>query len=176
MDIYILSLSGIDESGLKTLFAELPRHCIILLEDIDAASPTRSRDTEIKDSCQIVTGSPPQKDKATQGVVSLSALLNVIDGVASQEGRVLIMTTNYIERLDEALIRPGRADRKVEFRLADEEMITQLFCVVFKHSESNVAQSNALVEEDKTVEWLAKEFAAKVPKLEFSPAEILSFL
>jgi chaperone BCS1 len=113
--------------------------------------------------------------------VSLSALLNVIDGVASQEGRVLIMTTNYIECLDEALIRPGCADRKVEFRLADEEMITQLFYVVFKQSKGDVAhsrklQSNALVEEDKIVERLAKEFAAKVPKLEFSLAEILSFL
>jgi hypothetical protein len=38
-----------------------PRHCIILLEGIDAASPTQPRDTEMKDSCQIVTGSPPQK-------------------------------------------------------------------------------------------------------------------
>jgi chaperone BCS1 len=180
LDIYILNLSDINEGDLRTSFAELPRHCMILLEDIDAASPTRSRDTELKDSCQIVTSSPPQ-DEATQGVVSLSALLNVIDGVASQEGRVLIMTTNYIERLDEALIRPGRADRKVEFQLADKEMITQLFCVVFKHSEGDVAhprkpQSNVLLEEDKTVERLAKEFTAKVPKLEFSPAEILSFL
>src|SRR5450432_3187400 len=181
LDIYILSLSSIDEGCLKTLFAELPRRCVILLEDIDAASLSRSRDTEMKDFCQTVTGSPPQKNKATQGVVSLSALLNVIDGVASQEGQVLIMTTNYIERLDEALIRPSRADRKVEFRLADEEMITQLFYVVFKHSEGDVAhprklQSNALVEEDKTVERLPKELAVKVPKLEFSPAEILSFL
>jgi len=56
--------------------------------------------------------------------VFLSALFDVIDGVALQEGRVLIMTTNYIERLDEALIRLGCADRKVEFQLADEEMIT----------------------------------------------------
>jgi hypothetical protein len=49
------------------------------------------------------------------------------------------------------------------------------------HSEGDVAhprklQSNELVEEDKTFEWLAKEFAAKVPKLKFSPTEILSFL
>ena len=106
--------------------------------------------------------------------MSLSTLLNVIDGVASQEGRVLIMTTNYIERLDEALIRPGRVDRKVEFRLADEEIITQLFCIVFKHSEGDV-QSSVLLEEEK-IDRLAKDFTAKVPKLEFSPAEILSFL
>lgn len=51
--------------------------------------------------------------------MSLSALLNVLDGVASQEGRVLIMTTNHIEKLDAALVRSGRVDKKVEFRLAD---------------------------------------------------------
>ena len=84
---------------------------------------------------------------------------------------MLIMTTNYIERLNKALIRPGCADKKVEFQLADEEMITQLFCVVFKHSGGG-----ALVEEDKTVKGLAKEFVAKVLKLEFSLAEILLFL
>src|SRR5277367_1767266 len=38
-----------------------PRHLIIPLKDIDAASPTQSGDTEMKDSCQIVTGSPLQK-------------------------------------------------------------------------------------------------------------------
>jgi mitochondrial chaperone BCS1 len=127
-----------------------------------------------------VTGSLSQ-DKAIQRVVSLSALLNVIDGVMSQEGQVLIITTNYIKRLNKALIQPGCIDRKVKFWLADEEMITQLFCIVFKHSGGDVAhprklQSNALVEESKTVERLAKEFAAKVLKLEFSLAEILSFL
>ena len=60
-------------------------------------------------------------------------------------------------------------------------MITQLFYIVFKHLGGDVAhprklQSNMLVKEDKIVEGLAKEFAAKVPKLEFSLAEILSFL
>jgi chaperone BCS1 len=47
--------------------------------------------------------------------------LNVIDGVGSQEGRVLIMTTNYIAQLDEALIRLGRVDKKVELGLADKK-------------------------------------------------------
>jgi chaperone BCS1 len=49
--------------------------------------------------------------------ISLSALLNVIDGVASQEGRILIMTTNHAEWLDDALIRPGRVDMKLNLSL-----------------------------------------------------------
>ncbi len=119
LDIYILSLSSIDDDCLRALFAELPQQCVILLEDIDAASPTRSQDTAVKDSGQIETGSSHKQTKSTQGRVSLSALLNVIDSVASQEGMLLIITTSHIERQDDALIRPSRVDMKLEFRLAD---------------------------------------------------------
>ena len=59
--------------------------------------------------------------------ITMSGLLNAIDGVASQEGRVLIMTTNYPEKLDDALMRPGRVDMKVEFTLASRLQIRELF-------------------------------------------------
>lgn len=42
--------------------------------------------------------------------VTLSGLLNCLDGVTSTEARILFMTTNYLDRLDPALIRPGRVD------------------------------------------------------------------
>lgn len=42
--------------------------------------------------------------------VTFSGLLNALDGVASAEERVLFMTTNHVERLDNALVRPGRVD------------------------------------------------------------------
>lgn len=44
--------------------------------------------------------------------VTFSGLLNCLDGVASTEARILFMTTNYLERLDPALVRPGRVDMK----------------------------------------------------------------
>jgi chaperone BCS1 len=42
--------------------------------------------------------------------VSKAALLNALDGITTPDGRIFIMTTNYPERLDAALMRPGRAD------------------------------------------------------------------
>ena len=42
--------------------------------------------------------------------LTLSGLLNAIDGVTSSEGRIVFMTTNYVDKLDPALIRPGRVD------------------------------------------------------------------
>ena len=50
--------------------------------------------------------------------ISFSGLLNAIDGPASQEGRMLFMTTNHPDRLDPALIRPGRVDMQAELGLA----------------------------------------------------------
>jgi chaperone BCS1 len=59
--------------------------------------------------------------------VSMSGLLNAIDGVASQEGRVLVMTTNHPEKLDDALVRPGRVDMRIEFALANKQQTRELF-------------------------------------------------
>lgn len=67
---------------------------------------------------------PWQDDKKG---ISLSGLLNAIDGVASHEGRVLIMTTNKPETLDDALIRPGRVDLQVAFGNATQEQARELF-------------------------------------------------
>ncbi|CAH0020983.1 unnamed protein product [Clonostachys rhizophaga] len=64
--------------------------------------------------------SPPES-------ISLSGLLNAIDGVASHEGRVLIMTTNKPESLDEALVRPGRVDMQVAFSHASRQQACELF-------------------------------------------------
>lgn len=59
--------------------------------------------------------------------ISLSGLLNAIDGVATHEGRVLIMTTNHPENLDEALVRTGRVDVRVGFDYASKEQVRVLF-------------------------------------------------
>ncbi|EQL02541.1 mitochondrial chaperone bcs1 [Ophiocordyceps sinensis CO18] len=66
--------------------------------------------------------------------ISLSGLLNAIDGVASHEGRILIMTTNKPEALDEALIRPGRVDVQVAFMNASSTQAAELFRRMYEAS------------------------------------------
>jgi mitochondrial chaperone BCS1 len=70
LDVYILSLSSVGDSGLKSLFSELPQHYVILLEDVEATGQTRSQGTETVES--------------GHQTVILSGLLNALDGVASQ--------------------------------------------------------------------------------------------
>ncbi|KAG0727825.1 Mitochondrial chaperone BCS1 [Chionoecetes opilio] len=73
---------------------------IILLEDIDSAFANREETAEVKAAY------------AGMNRLTFSGLLNCLDGVASSEARMVFMTTNYPERLDPALVRPGRVDLK----------------------------------------------------------------
>jgi D-ribose pyranose/furanose isomerase RbsD len=63
---------------------------------------------------------------STGDKITLSFLLNLLDGVLETPGRILIMTSNWIEKLDHALIRPGRFDITVKFTKCRREMIMQM--------------------------------------------------
>lgn len=63
--------------------------------------------------------------------VSLSGILNALDGIFNNSGRILIMTTNHPELLDDALIRPGRCDRKFLFDNCDRNQIKGLYEMFF---------------------------------------------
>lgn len=148
LDIYVISLlePSLTEEDLSGLFSSLPRRCVVLLEDIDTAGLSRSADDaepkkakekdgeggkehdsgewKVSDLARELKRQPSDHEKKG---ISLSGLLNAIDGVASHEGRVLIMTTNKPEELDEALIRPGRVDLQVAFTYATQSQAKELF-------------------------------------------------
>jgi ATP-dependent 26S proteasome regulatory subunit len=67
----------------------------------------------------------------TDRQVTLSGLLNVIDGADAAEGRLLIMTTNYPGKLDKALIHPGQCDRKYHLRYASKITSRMTFMRIF---------------------------------------------
>ncbi|KAH7302879.1 P-loop containing nucleoside triphosphate hydrolase protein, partial [Stachybotrys elegans] len=169
MDIYVVSIPGANDRMLKSLFAGLPDRCVVLLEDIDAAGAACSRDSNSEDSDSDGDARPQKRG------VTLSGLLNVLDGVASQEDRVLVMTTNHPQRLDPALTRPGRIDKEVEFQLANRGIAKDIFHFMFGQPEK-IGRVSRQKEGDGDVESQADKFAAKVPESEFSPAEIMSYL
>lgn len=93
MDIAILNLNGgMDDDELRNLLADVPPNTVVLIEDIDCVYEQR-KSSEDKDN-----------------KVTFSGLLNAIDGVAAGEGRILFLTTNHPDKLDPALVRPGRCD------------------------------------------------------------------
>ncbi|RHZ63938.1 hypothetical protein CDV55_102546 [Aspergillus turcosus] len=126
-----LGSPGLDESNHFIVFQKLPERCIVLLEDIDEAGISkRGGDISSQPSQDAIDGDEDAKTYNTgsaPGRISLSACLNVIDGVAAQGGRVLIMTTNNIDRLDSALLRAGRVDMKAFIGPVDRFMAEDLF-------------------------------------------------
>ncbi|KAF7356490.1 hypothetical protein MVEN_00982100 [Mycena venus] len=157
LDVYIISLSraGLDDSALSELISNLPEKCIALMEDIDAAfTQSLNRDAvqgpanapATDDGKPPPPGAPPAPPTSR---LSLSGLLNALDGVAAQEGRILYATTNKYTALDPALCRPGRMDLHVEFKLASKYQARKLFCSFYLPSDESAAADDDEKEKDK---------------------------
>lgn len=189
LDIYTISLktSKVDKDNLSQLFQELPSHCILLLEDIDNAGISQPLLRKVYKSDEVNGFSEDRN--SIHSVVSLSALLNCLDGIGAQEGRILIMTTNHPDKLDAALTRPGRVDKKYWFGYADRNSIESIFLLVYKpfidgasvdftsckpakKPEDQPAKTTA----NKTIRGLSMKFAELVPAYQFTAAEIQSYL
>lgn len=93
-----LSARGLTDDALLHLLTIIPRRTIVLLEDADAAFVNRRQ---------------VDADGYSGATVTMSGLLNALDGVATGEERIAFLTTNHIDKLDPALIRPGRIDMMV---------------------------------------------------------------
>jgi len=117
--IYFLSLAdkSVSDKDLYMLVSNLRPSSLLVIEDIDAVFKTR------------VNSETEEKEKKEQPIsnVSMSGLLNALDGILSGEGRLLIMTTNHPEKLDPALKRPGRTDREICLDKATNDQFNRLF-------------------------------------------------
>lgn len=72
------------DKGVEELFADIPFHCIVLMEDIDATKPLTRPGLAVKAPADDDSEDEDQEPKNT---VTLSGLLNAIDGVGAAEGR-----------------------------------------------------------------------------------------
>lgn len=114
MDIAFITLTNkttdlVINKGLK----RIPKKCLLILEDID---------------CLFVDRKQGDIDKNS---ITLSGILNILDGIHHTNGLITIMTTNFVDRLDKALIRPGRIDYRIKFNYAVKEQIEQMYNVFF---------------------------------------------
>jgi chaperone BCS1 len=107
---------------IETAMSLLPDNCVVVIEDIDTNSLTHIRNIEDN----INNGKIHPKNEnffESLETLGLSEVLNSLDGMFSAHGRILIATTNHIENLDSALIRPGRIDLKVEIGFVNFEIL-----------------------------------------------------
>lgn len=189
LELFILNI-GSHKGGsrtLESLFAKLPSKCVVLLEDIDSAGLKREK---------MRSQAPSRGDD--DDTITLSDVLNIIDGISSREGRIIIMTTNHPETLDPALIRPGRIDMQVFFGPLSAESAALVFMRMYSRDANeyndgeeivNIATHNhqlgahatsgklpILLDDKEQLQKLAERFAREIPPDRFTAAEVQNFL
>ncbi len=117
LNLYMLNIgsAGMSDEKLVSLMSEVKDNSIVLLEDVDAAARRPLAD--------VASSAPAGECKG----ITFSGLLNALDGVNAREGVMVWMTTNHKERLDPALIRPGRVDVQEHFDYATGAQAARLF-------------------------------------------------
>lgn len=108
LNIYATSLSQLTDGSLPFLFDNIKKNSCLVFEDIDSMTVNREEE-------QKITGGIASSLVQKQNPVSLSAFLNFLDGIYAAEGSIIIMTTNYPEKLDSALIRGERVHLHIKF-------------------------------------------------------------
>lgn len=97
------------DAKLRHCVNEAPKRSLLIFEDVDAIFD--------KD----------RKPLVEKSLLTFSGLLNALDGVGRSNGQIFILTTNYRDRLDAALIRNGRVDVHIEFQNAGDDQIHGMF-------------------------------------------------
>ncbi len=105
MNVCYLNLSILkDDTGLNSIYRNIPENSILVIEDADTFFNGR-------------------KIKTNSSKVTFSGVLNVMDGAFYKEGLITIMTTNHINTLDSAILRPGRIDTCMEINNPTKEVV-----------------------------------------------------
>lgn len=110
LNVCSLSLASptVTDEKIGNLLSTVPPRSVILIEDIDSFFHARDKaDSQVK--------------------VSYSGFINALDGVAAHEGSVVFLTTNHPELIDEAAIRSGRVDFRLQLDLCDRHQLYWMF-------------------------------------------------
>lgn len=123
MPVYNLNASALHK--IKNAFASLPENALVVIEDIDGEAALHSREINSERKGKKKTEASGSTVVEAFSFTSMSDVLNAIQGLHTSHGRILIATTNHFEKLDEALVRSGRFNLKIEIGYADNSVIHQ---------------------------------------------------
>ena len=112
MNIYHINLRAMeDDAQLFDEFSSIPPRSLILLEDIDVATPSAG----------------DREDVNIESIgITPSGLLNVLDGTMSPYGSIIVMTTNDLESMDPAITRAGRIDFNSKIDYMDNDQLNRI--------------------------------------------------
>ncbi|MDE0028875.1 MAG: AAA family ATPase [Deltaproteobacteria bacterium] len=130
--LYVLNVGSLkNDNDLLEAFARCGINGIMVLEDIDAATRTR-----------VASAAAGGEDDDDDTPITLSNLLNQLDGAMSPQGLVVFMTTNFPENLDPALMRPGRVDVRIDLQPFGHTEAEAMFRCFYPESDARLVLPN----------------------------------
>ena len=136
LSVYCVNLTEFNDRSLMAAVSQVPKDSVLLFEDIDCMKSGQKR--ELASSSDKQDGK--REKESVQNGVTLSGLLNVLDGFFAPTGVLFMMTTNHMEALDPALLRPGRIDYKLYLGKAPDEQKVDLYLRFFPDSSEAEAR------------------------------------
>lgn len=141
MDINIINLGpAIDDYTFMSSISRIDEKSILVLEDIDSLFVER------------------QSTTSNNSTVSFSCILNTLDGVGRKNKLITFLTTNYVDRLDKALLRPGRVDYKVELSFASDYQIREMYTTFLPNQTDKLDEFCKLLKNEKVTTSVLQQF------------------
>lgn len=148
MHLCVLNLSTMSDWIFQRALSTAPENSIIVIEDFDSASATKARSSlipAIQAPSDDADDGRPTDDKDARGSIdqsqekplsflTLSGILNSLDGVVALDGTIVILTTNVLKDIDPAILRPGRIDRIVELKHLESPEVHDYVQLMFPDS------------------------------------------
>ncbi len=138
LSIYTINLTDFNDRTLMSAVNRVSVNSVLLFEDIDCMRDSKSRAASVEE--RDGKSSAASGNSTNQNGVTLSGLLNVLDGFYAPTNVLFVMTTNHIEALDEALLRPGRIDYKLYLGKASDRQKIELYRRFFPEASALEAQ------------------------------------
>lgn len=147
--VHLINPAGLDNDNQLQQAVNAAGSGIVVIEDIDSLRATEDRELKVNARQAALAAAAPLSpafakgrdssapaplhasplalgDASTSGV-TLSGILNAIDGLGARDGRLLFITSNHADMLDAALLRPGRVDRRFHLGYAGETEALEMF-------------------------------------------------
>lgn len=134
MNICSMNINSVHSDGvLERAFSSVPSNSVIIIEDFDSSSATANRKTE----------QTPDQTPSSMGGLSMTGILNSLDGIAPLDNCIIFLTTNHIENIDEAIYREGRVDHLLEVNEVSGDSVREYSSVVFPETDFSCFEFNA---------------------------------
>jgi hypothetical protein len=125
--VYIINPATIDNDNQLQRAINCAGSNFVVIEDIDAIKAAGERAASQAANDEKDGAVSVSSGEASKSGITLSGLLNAIDGIGARAGRVLFITSNHADTLDAALLRPGRVDKRFDLMHADAVVAAEMF-------------------------------------------------